>query len=200
MSLHSCLLSADVSRRGRQGKVSAVRWGQVSLLSSPLPTHPAPCMPLLSFTALNLSGCSFWWRRIMLSCAEVPEGQSKRHCGGWEKGKKKSLSQVHLCAFVHVLEPATLCPLPPRKAELGDGGGALQPALCWLPLTREREITVLAGTPRQAVPAQLASPACHPPGEGMDAASRPWHHSYTEQLQREPWAFLGAIQPWLSLR
>lgn len=104
MSLHSCLLSADVSRRGRQGKVSAVRRGQVSLLSSPLPTHPAPCMPLLSFTALNLSGCSFWWRRIMLSCAEVPEGQNKRHCGGWEKGKKKSLSQVHLCAFVHVLE------------------------------------------------------------------------------------------------
>lgn len=119
----------------------------------------------------------------------------------WRVGErgKKSLSQVHLCAFVHVLEPATLCPLPPRKAELGDGGGALQPALCWLPLTREREITVLAGTPRQAVPAQLASPACHPPGEGMDAASRPWHHSYTEQLQREPWAFLGAIQPWLSL-
>lgn len=94
MSLHSCLLSADVSRQGRQGKVSAVRWGQVSLCSSPLPTHPAPCMPLLSFTALNLSGCSFWQRRTMLLCAEVPEGQSKRQCGGWEKREKKEIQSV----------------------------------------------------------------------------------------------------------
>lgn len=131
----------------------------------PLPTHPAPSMPLLSFAALNLSGCSFWQRRTMLLCAEVPEGQSKRHCGGWEKRMKneiQSASQVRLCAFVRVSEPAALLPLPPGKAELRDGGGASQPALCRLPLTREREIAVLAGTPRQAVPAQLASPAPAP--------------------------------------
>lgn len=63
---------------------------------------------------------------------------------------------------MRVSEPATLLPFPPGKAELRDRGEALQPALCWLPLTREREITMLAGTPRQAVPAQLASPTRHP--------------------------------------
>lgn len=135
----------------------------------------------------------------MLLCAEVPEGQSKSPCGGWEKRKRKR-EKVKSGAFVRVSEPATLLPLPSGKAELRDGGGASQPALCRLPLTRKREITVLAGTPSQAVPAQLASPTCHPPGEGTDAASRPWHHSYAERLQREPRAFLGAAQLWLSVR
>lgn len=126
------------------------------------------------------------------------KGRAKDSVEGGRKGKGDRKCKSG--AFVHVSEPATLLPHAPGKAELRDGGGASQPALCRLPLTREWEITVLAGTPRHAVPAQLASPARHPPGEGRDAASRPWHHSYAERLQREPRAFLGAVQPWLSVR
>lgn len=127
------------------------------------------------------------------------KGRAKDSVAGGRKGKEGD-RKCKSGAFVDVSEPASLLPHPPGKAELRDRGGALQPALCWLPLTREWEITVLAGTPRQAVPAQLASPTHHPPGEGRDAASRAWHHSYAERLQREPRAFLGAVQPWLSAR
>lgn len=116
---------------------------------------------------------------------------------GGRKGKEReSASQVHLCMFLSL----PLCFPSSREGKAERQSGSFAASSVLLPLTCEREITVLAGTPRRAVPAQLASPARHPPGEGTDAASRPWHHSYAEQLQREPRAFLGAIQPWLSVR
>lgn len=123
------------------------------------------------------------------------EGRAQDDVVGGRKGKEReSASQVHLCMFLSL--PLCFPSSREGKAERQRGNFAASSVL--LPLTREREITVLAGTPRRAVPAQLASPARHPP-EGTDAASRPWHHSYDEWLQREPQAFLGAVQPWLSV-
>lgn len=133
---------------------------------------------------------------VMCRGARRAEQKTLWRVGEREKKKSKSGAFVRICACFgacHSVSPSS------QEGRAGRWRASFAASSCWLPLTREREITVLAGTPRQAVPAQLASPACHPPGEGMDAASRPWHHSYTEQLQREPWAFLGAIQPWLSL-
>lgn len=89
---------------------------------------------------------------------------------GGRKGKERgSASQVHLCMVLSL----ALCFPSSWEGKAERQRGSFAASSVPLPLTREREITVLAGTPRQAVPAQLASPACHPLGEGMDAASRP---------------------------
>lgn len=123
-------------------------------------TRPAPCTPLPSFAALNLSGCSFWQRRTVLLRAEVPNRQRKSQRGGWEKRKKRGcVSQGLLCACCkacHSASPSS------GKAELRDGGGASQPALCWLPLPREREIREGNHHAGRDTKASSSSTACLP--------------------------------------